>query len=84
MTEVNREILERVRRIETRVTIMGRHVGADVGGGRPTWSNGRIDVPTRNCSIGELMRVVPPRWGDRPVDVHMDDERLFTFSIGCQ
>lgn len=78
-----REVLDRVKRIETRVTIMGRHVGADVGGGRPQWlGNGKIDVPTRNCSIGELVKAVPRDWV-RSVKVYMNDEYLFTLT-DCQ
>lgn len=76
------EILDRVKRIETRVTIMGRHVGADVGGGKPLWNgNGRVIVPTRNCSIGELMKAIPHTWRGN-VAVQMDnDEYLFTVSL---
>lgn len=74
------EILDRVKRIETRVTIMGRHVGADVGGGRPTWHNGSIVIPTPNCSIGEMMKVIPPRW-DKGVHVYHEQDYLFSFTI---
>lgn len=79
MNDPMSEILDRVKRIETRVTIMGRHVGADVGGGRPLWNNGRITVPTRNCSIGEMMKVVPPRWSS-DIHVYHDDEYLFSIN----
>lgn len=79
------EILDRVRRIETRVTITGRHVGADVGGGKPTWDknhdgSGRIDAPTSNVSINELMKVVPKGW-DKGAHVYVNDEYLFSFTI---
>jgi len=81
-TEI-REILDRVKRIETRVTITGRHVGADVGGGRPQWvAPGKIKVPTRNCSIGELVRVIPRDWV-KTVQVYLDEEYLFTLA-DCQ
>jgi hypothetical protein len=71
------EILSRVRRIETRTTIIGRHLGADVGGGKPEWHNGKIIVPTPNCSLGELMKVIPSDWRGR-FEVRVNDDYLFT------
>lgn len=75
------EVLDRVRRIETRVTIVGRHVGADVGGGRPRWDgSGRISCPTGNVSLTELMRVVPRGW-DKGAHVYVNDEYLFSLTV---
>lgn len=80
------EILDRVRRIETRTTIIGRHIGADVGGGKPTWSansSGRVDAPTANCSLAELVKVVPRGW-NKGAHVYVNDEYLFSFTIAPQ
>jgi hypothetical protein len=71
------EVLDRVRRIETRTTIIGRHLGADVGGGKPEWHNGTVHAPTANCSLAELMKVVPPDWRGT-WSVYVNDEPLFT------
>ena len=32
-----REVRDRMRRVETRVTKIGRFLGVDVGGGQPIW-----------------------------------------------
>jgi hypothetical protein len=77
------EVLDRVKRIETRVTIIGRHLGADVGGGKPVFNRqaSRIDIPTRNCSLGEMMKVVPHNW-DRAVNVYDGDgSYMFNFTV---
>jgi hypothetical protein len=74
------EVLERVRRIETRTTIIGRHLGAEVGGGKPEWRDGKVLAPTRNCSIGEMMRVVPHGW-DKGVHVYIGDDYGFSFTV---
>jgi hypothetical protein len=80
------EILDRVRRIETRTTVIGRHLGADVGGGRPRWCQpqaggvGVINVSTRNVSLGELMKVVPEGW-DKGVHVYVNGDYLLSFTI---
>lgn len=80
------EILDRVRRIETRTTIIGRHLGADVGGGKPKWcqanadSSGIVEAPTANCSLSELMKVVPKGWS-KGVHVYVSGEYLFSFTI---
>lgn len=75
-----REIRDRVRRIETRVTITGRHVGADVGGGRPEWRDGRIYASTANTSLNELMKVVPEGW-DKGFHVYINNDYLFSGTI---
>lgn len=79
------EILDRVRRIETRTTIIGRHLGADVGGGKPSWSanndgSGRIDAPTANCSLAEMMKVIPKGWS-KGGHVYANGDYLFSFTI---
>lgn len=80
-----REILDRVRRIETRTTIIGNHFGVDTGGGKPIWDtnndgSGRIDAPTANCSLNELMRVVPRGWS-HGAHVYVKGDYLFSFTI---
>lgn len=76
---VTSEILERIRRIETRTTVLGIHLGADIGGGRHEWDNGGVYAPTRNCSIGELVKVIPQDWC-KDVPVYVKDDYFFTIA----
>jgi hypothetical protein len=75
-----REIVERVRRIETRVTKIGQAMGVDVGGGKPVWFDGKIGAPSPNCSIGDLLRTIPAGH-DKDVDVYVHDDYLFTMYV---
>lgn len=77
---MEQETLDRVRRIETRVTKIGNHLGVDVGGGKPEWDrvNERVVLPSPNCSISECVKVIPPQFNGRLVNVFVDDEYLTT------
>lgn len=83
MTESS-ELLDRVRRIETRVTKIGHHMGVDVGGGRPSWDErrGRIMLPSPNCSISECINVVPRGHPPGLVDVYIDEQHICALSVG--
>jgi hypothetical protein len=52
-SDPTRETLDRVRRIETRLTKVAQHFDIDVGGGRPVWDDGDVIIPSPNCSIRE-------------------------------
>ena len=71
------ELLDRSRRIETRVTKIGIALGVDVGGGKPVWGEGKIILPTPNCSVGECLAIVPQEWNlADPVALYVGDEYL--------
>lgn len=74
------EILDRVRRTETRVTKIGNHLGIDVGGGKPAWDSGqcRVVLPTSNCSLRECVEVIPEKFSGRPIDVYVGNEHFTT------
>jgi hypothetical protein len=76
-----REVRDRMRRVETRVTKIGRFLGVDVGGGRPIWRDGTVVVPTPNCAIGEMLKVIPDGAKGGDVDVYVNDDYLFTLFI---
>ena len=78
-----KEILDRVRRTETRVTKIGRAMGVDVGGGVPTLVNGRINVPSPNCSIGEIAKLLEAGVSNSVVgtQVFVGDDYLATIRI---
>lgn len=75
MPAEDHELLDRVRRIETRVTKIGHAMGVDVGGGRPSWDvkRGCVVLPSPNCSIAECVNIVPAS-REGPVDVYVGDQ----------
>lgn len=79
----NKEILDRTRRIETRLTVLAKALGINVGGGSPVWNDeaGRVQVPSPNCSLAECMRVVPEGMRCNDIDVYVGDDYLMTFFV---
>ncbi len=74
--EQQQEVLDRIRRVETRVTKIGNHLGVDVGGGKPYWCDKRrcVVLPSPGCAITEVVRVVPDEFKHLGVDVYMGDD----------
>ena len=83
MADEVKEIVDRVRRIETRVTKMGHAMGVDVGGGRPIWNAAqkRVLLPSPNCSIGECLAVIPEKLRDEEVDFYIGTQYLCTVFV---
>lgn len=81
--EAVKEILDRVRRTETRVTKMGHAMGVDVGGGRPIWNAAqkRVMLPSPNCSIGECLAIIPAESKSEDVDLYIGAQYLCTIFI---
>jgi hypothetical protein len=79
----DREILDRVRRTETRVTKIGRALGIDVGGGKPVWDDalGRVVVPSPNCSVGDIVNAVPEDRRKLEIDVYVAEDYLLTLFV---
>lgn len=78
---MDQELLDRTRRIETRITRIGNHLGIDVGGSKPTWDPERqaIVLPTPNCSISDCLAIIPAEIGPgMTVDVFIADQYLTT------
>jgi len=59
--ERSREIQDRVRRIETRLTKLMGHLGFDPQGSMPTWdqTNRCVEVPSISTAFKDIMAVVP-------------------------
>jgi hypothetical protein len=80
--EATQEVLDRVRRIETRVTKLGDHFGIELGGSRPSWSDGSIYLPTPNCSIGSIVNLIPQGWPRQDgIDVFVGRDYLMTLYV---
>lgn len=75
-TLFEQEMLDRSRRIETRLTKIGLAQGVDMGGARPMWNNGQIDIPSRNCAIGDVMQVIPLSERNKAVPVYINGDYL--------
>lgn len=69
------ETLERVRRIEMRLTLLMEAQNIETGVYRPTWQDGTISVPSRMSSLKDVLRVVPDDWPkDREIVLVMKNE----------
>lgn len=55
------EILERVRRMETRITELCHFLGLSTKSAKPTWSaeQGSVIIPTDACSLRDILAAVP-------------------------
>lgn len=64
MIEVQlKEITDRCRRMETRLTKFLEAQGFDTQVRRPVFlTSGEIQIPSISCSITECLSVVPPDW----------------------
>lgn len=57
-----KEIMDRCRRMETRLTKFLELQGFDTKVQRPIWDNGAIDIPSLSCSVRECLALVPEAW----------------------
>jgi hypothetical protein len=58
-----KEIQDRVRRLETRMTKWLEEQGFDTGVKRPTWEPaGIVQVPSMDCSLKHILSVIPGDW----------------------
>lgn len=74
-----KEIKDRTRRIETRVTRFLESQGFDTEVKKPLWVDDQIVVPTRACSINDCLMVVPSDWpSDKAINIYVHDDYLMT------
>jgi hypothetical protein len=60
--KTERELLDRTRRIETRLTKFMEANGFDTQVQRPQWANGIIHAPTSSVAIKDCLAVIPTDW----------------------
>lgn len=74
------EILDRVRRIETRIT---GHLKGEVfaHGQRPTWDEdtGIVHVPSTSVALDAVLSAIPQDYSGK-VEVRLNDKRLCVFA----
>lgn len=66
------EVLERVRRIETRITTLAIGLGVDMNTQKPEFDkqpgeHATLTLPSINSSLKEIMKAVPPGFTGRAV-----------------
>lgn len=67
-----KQIADRARRTETRVTMIAHHLGVDAGGEKPTWEDGNLFIPSPMCSLKDCIAAVPGHFREG-VDVFVRD-----------
>lgn len=63
------EVVDRLRRIETRFTKYLIDQGFDTQTARPVWKDGQIEIPTPACSLRDILEAVP---ADHPVEEEIE------------
>ena len=71
------ETLQRVRRIETRVTQMLVGLGFGDGAQRPIFNGGNLLLPSIHCSAKEIIDNIPTDWHG-PVGVFVGSQHIMT------
>lgn len=79
-----REILERARRIETRLTQLLIASGIDAQQQRPVFDakRARLTVPSPHSSLKEMLDNIPDGWQDRAIAVFCGNKHVTTVIPG--
>jgi hypothetical protein len=79
-----KEMTDRLRRIETRLTKFMEAQGFDMQTKRPDWvikeGVGTVIVPTDMCSIKDILSVIPDGYED---DIDVLHRGMFVFRLQC-
>ena len=67
---IRREMSDRLRRIETRLTRFMEAQGFDTEVRRPVFNAGHLDIPTDATSLRDILAAVPPDWDGGVVVLH--------------
>ena len=70
---LDKEVVQRLRRIETRLGRYFDHVGFDCGMRRPEWDGGRVVLPSLDASLRDILRCVPKSKQSDEVDIVYND-----------
>jgi hypothetical protein len=60
--DAQRELLDRLRRMETRLTRFMEWSGMDTEVRRPVWNNGALILPTDATSLRDCLAHIPQDW----------------------
>ena len=67
------EVIQRCRRMETRLTRLLETEGIATGIQRPWWMDGRVVIPSPMTTIDAILKTVPEKW-PTAVDVSFKEE----------
>lgn len=78
------EILQRMRRLETRVTTALIALGYDTQAQKPTFDRrrGRLQLPSPHSSLLECTKAIPSDWSGA-VEVFVGNDRVTTLMVGA-
>jgi hypothetical protein len=77
-----RETLERVRRIETRLTKLLTHFGLNPGAEKAQYDEPDVvRVPSRKVSLESIIEALPPNYGKEEFDVFIGNDYVCTMFI---
>lgn len=65
MAEQLKEVVDRCRRVETRVTKFLELQGFDTKTRKPTWRDSAVHIPSLSCALREVLETVPAGWDSR-------------------
>lgn len=80
-TQMIKELLDRVKRTETKVTKVALHFGVDAGQERPFVQGDTIIVPNAKTTLEEVIMAIPPD-DVEPFRIYRGDVFIGTFSRG--
>jgi hypothetical protein len=70
------EVLQRARRIETRLTRLLETEGIQTGIQRPWWMDDRVMIPSPMTTIDAVLKCIPENWPNTVQVVLKEDQRL--------
>ena len=71
-----KEILDRIRRLETRTTKFLNASGFDTQVQRPFFTDGSLIIPTPSVSLRDCLDAIPSEWNGKNVIVRHKGETL--------
>lgn len=76
-----KEMSDRMRRMETRLTKFLMTMGFDTETHRPLWRDGTIYLPSTSASLKSCLEVIPEKWPKHsPITVSHAGVTLFSFT----
>ena len=71
------EVLQRSRRIETRLTRLLETEGIQTGIQHPWWAEDRVMIPSPTTTIDAILKVIPEGWS-KPAQVVLKEDQRHT------
>ena len=69
---VDKEVLDRLRRIETRLTTFMISQGYDPGGNHPRWDGAALHIPSTKVALQDMLDAIPDGVASAPLWIEGD------------